>query len=257
MNNWNYTKKAGKIGLIYGLLILIVIQSAYFLAPYPEAATNEDVYQTRDNINTLGLLMILPLFVPLSFLGSFCGSLNPAVWGLIIPLSSTLIAAFLGLVMDFFYYSSDLYRKNQTEKTEKGVFIRIPLGDSQIVISERIISCFIIAEIVLVVLMVGVQSSGVLDRIVVKGGYDGYDYENGSAISFNSELNTFTQKKFGISKSGTYVINGTVLTLYYSDGNTTRYSIHDLGLRLFSMDKSRFINGREWGEEEYLKPVFM
>ena len=232
--------------------------SGYFLAPYPEAATDEDVYHTKNLILGLFLLLILPVIIPATVISSVL-SLLPFYdysWNeWIFLLSSLLLGAALGFLMDL----NKRTRESGTGSTQKerGVFIRITSGDRQIVISERMINCFIIAEIVLVVLMFGVMSSGVLDRIVVEGKYVGYDYENGSSIGFNTEMNTFTQKKYGISKSGTYLINGTVLTLYYSDGNTTRYSIHDLGIRLFPMDRSQFVNGREWGEEEYLKPVFM
>ena len=255
MNDWNYTKKGAKTFFIYALTIIIIYQIAIFFAPYPDAALINNVYKLRNFIDTFALILLFPLFLPAGAIASFIPSPDWIWFGLLIPLSGVLIGAVLGLIMDLFYYSNDIYQNNQEKVTKKTVFIKISLGNRKIVISERFVNCLTLIEIILLISVIGIHNSGVMDRIIVDGDYRSYGYQDSFAISFNSELNTFSEKINDTKKTGTYVIDGNVLILHYSDGNTAEYSIYELGIRLYPLNRSKFANDEEWKKNGYIKPI--
>ena len=255
MNDWNYTKKGAKVGLIYGLTYSLCILLGSVLTPLMVTDTGGGIYEYNF---LLDLILLLPL-LPVVLLP------HPGIFIIFeFPLAGAISGAILGFLVDIVKGS----REAGIEKSqrEKGVFIRIPFGSRKIVISEKLINCCIIAEFLILVFFVIMSSIGPItgkpgftheDQV---DGVDGEYLKGGSSdytINFNKYSGTFIESyPDGSKENGTYIANETVLTLYYSEGKTAVYNIYD-AFSLVPINKNGFNSDIEWKKNWYVKPRLM
>ncbi|WP_421907928.1 hypothetical protein [Methanolacinia petrolearia] len=256
MNDWNYTKKGGKLGLIYGLTYSLYLISGSFLTPLMIT----DVPGTGYEYNfLLDLILLLPL-IPVVILP------HPGIFILFeFPLAGAIAGAFFGFLIDLIKGS----REDRTEKKQRetGVFIRIPLGSRKFVISEKAVNYLIITEFLILVFFVALSSASAttensssmnenqidgVDGEYLKGGYS-----FGITIYFNKSTHLFNEYyPNGTTENGTYVTNETFLRLYYSEGKTAEYFINDSNL-LSPTNRNQFSSEEEWINNCYMKPMLM
>lgn len=253
MNDWNYTKKGGKLGLIYGLTYPLYLISGSFLTPLMITDVPGTGYEYNFLLDLILLLPLIPVLV-LPYLGIFIF--------FEFPLAGAITGAFLGFLADLIKGN----REGGTEKSEreKGVFMRISLGSRKIVISEKAVNCFIVVEIIILVLFVAIifsgdihKNSGVIHENEVNG-VDGKYVKGGYTpeitIYFNKSTSTFSEcYPNGKIENGTYIVNETLLTLYYSNGTTAQYIIKSIN-QLSPANKSQFSSEEEWYENWYARP---
>ena len=266
MNDWNYTKKVGKIFFIYAITFWLSIKVAQFI-------TGPWIHTTYNDFGGVSIMLITllsPLIIPGLVLLAPIHLLFPSLFTffdddlLLILCSGVISWIFIGFLMDLYIWN--LNKKNpegeiKKSQREKGVFIRIPFGSREIVISEKIVNCIIIAEIILLVIFIGIIFSGVMhdnsgveyeneiDGKYVKGGYT-----SGIAIYFNKSTSTFSEcYPYGKIENGTYIINKTLLKIYYSNGTTKEYIIKNVN-QLSPANRSQFSSEDEWYENWYAKP---
>ena len=226
MNDWNYAKKGGKIGLIYGMTFSLYLILGSFLTPLMVTDVGGGLYEYKFLLDLILLLPVLPAaFLPhLVNLIFFEFSLGGAITGF-----------FFGSILDIIKEN----HKGETEKSqrEKGVFIRIPFGSRKTVISEKMVNCFIFAEFLILVFFVGIIFSGdIYDNsgLEHQNEIDGVEgkyvrYTDGITIYFNKSTYTFTEYyPNGEIENGTYIVNETLLKLYYFNGTTKEYIIKNV-----------------------------
>lgn len=255
MNDWNYTKKVGKLGLIYGLTLLLFPQIALFLIPDTTAATDPGLYLLRKDINSLAFILAYFLVLPLAPVLSLLPSFSLIGGTIFIPLTGAVFGAIFGFLIDLYKNTKESGTKK--DQREKGVFVRIPFGSKKIIISEKFVNCFIIAWIILLVFFTALNSSGIMDKAVVDGIY----WERGSSdhtLIFYKNNNTFGELyPNSTTENGTYKVNQTLLTLYYSNGKIVNYNIENDGFVLSPANKAQFSSEEEWEEKGYMKPRLM
>lgn len=256
MNDWNYTKKGGKLGLIYGLTYSLYLISGSFLTPLMITDVPGTGYEYNFLLDLILLLPVIPVVI-LPHLGIFIL--------FEFPLAGVITGAVLGFIVDLI--RGNLETGTEKSQREKGVFIRIPLGNNKkIVISEKMVNCFIIAEFLILIFIFALNFSGGIyensdanyeeqmegvDGKYLKGGSDDY------TIFFNKSATTFIESyPDGSTKNGTYLANETFLILYYSDGKTAEYFVNNSNL-LRPADRSQFSSEMEWKYNSYSKPMLM
>ena len=257
MNDGNYMKKGGKIGLIYGMTYSLYIISGSFLTPLMVTDVGGGLYEYNFLLDLILFLPVIPVVIlpKLMILIFFEFSLAGAITG-----------AVFGSILDIIKGN----REGDTGKSqrEKGVFIRIPIGGSRkLVISEKVVNYFIIVEFIILVFFVALSSVSAttensyvthedqvngVDGEYLKGGHT-----TGITINFNKYAGTFIESyPNGSTENGTFVANETFLTLYYSDGKTAGYFVNNSNL-LRPANRSQFNSEMDWKYNSYSKPMLM
>jgi len=142
LDEWNYTRKGAKLGLIYILTALILSSGNYLIS----SLTCNGLCEINLLPSLISGIMLAPFTLPAIILWYLSGG-SPIVAALVFPLFGIVTGGGLGLLLD-------LNKRNKAGGTgisqkEKGVFIRIRFfGERHGVIREGFVNAFIIAEIV-------------------------------------------------------------------------------------------------------------
>ena len=221
MNDWNYTKKVTKSVLIYGITVWIYFIIARLLTG-PWIHTE---YYSPSTASWIGLLLLLPLIIP--------GFVISIPINLLCPFFSSyfnlfLLLSFYGAICWIFAgFFIDLNNTEQNKKypkeeikkgqREKGVFIRIPFGSRKIVVSERFVNWIIVIEIIILIFLNILTNPFFTHEETVEGKFVNNRFFD-QTLNFNKDERTFIMRySDGTTETGTYELNGTHLTLYYSD----------------------------------------
>ncbi|WP_421907927.1 hypothetical protein [Methanolacinia petrolearia] len=260
MNDWNYTKKGAKGGFLYGISGIVYFYSLGILI------LNSQSYATSSQLMTWGLVLALigmVLFFPLLIvplpLSGF--STEPVLTGLLFIIIGVAIGAIVGNLWDFYLIQKNKKTKEKREETvnpEKGIYLLIYRGDKKpIIISEKFVNYCIIVGIILWAVLLAIDISDVTENYEVYGYYD--KFPSGDTINFDKDSGTFIEKTSGGTKTGTYKENEdqTLLTLYYSDGETAEYYIENKAFRLVPANRSQYSSDEEVKDNLYLKPKVM
>ena len=156
LDEWNYAKKAGKIVIIYTVAVWLFISTVDLLTGI------QGTGGFTVNGYLLSLLILFGYFLTIIFIypGVFISAFinfplqshipyNPKF--LSILFYSAVFWVFLGFLFD-------LNKKGREGEREKGVFLRIPLGGRNIVISEKFVNYLIFAEILILVIFTAFTS---------------------------------------------------------------------------------------------------
>ena len=260
MNDWNYTKKAAKISFICALTLIIYLFVDKF---YNTVFSGGSIYACNllpDFILMIQTLMFLILYISMELSTAILGE-GLCIFG--IPFIFALIGAAFGFLIDLI----SKYWKRGTDKDqrEKGVFIRIPVGGGKkLVISEKVVNYFIIVEFLVLVFFVALNFSGDMydnSDVTYENEVNGVEgkYERGILSStiliyFDKNTNTFIENyPDNTTENGTYIVNETLLTLYYSNGTIKEYIIKNVN-QLSPANRSQFCSKDEWYDNWYTKP---
>jgi len=251
LNDWNYTKKAVKAGLLYALSGIIYY---YALMVFLDPDVYEECYIAGGIcffILSMSLLLYFPFLIVPDFFSGLVTDPVTAVLSLLIVI--TVIAAFIGFLLDLRAESG--YRKSKEKPGEKavreaGVFLHIS-GESgkPVVINEKLVNYCIISGFVIIAVLFIVDFTGIADNYEPDGFYSRPPDE----LSIYKKSGTFREELNGTKETGTYEVNGSLLTLYYSDGKIAEYYLEQKIRVLRPANRSRFI-GVEYNENCYVKP---
>ena len=256
MNDWNYTKKGAKVGLLYGLAGGIYFAALeIFVLNNPAYLWDIGVYHLGNLFLLTGVVLFSLLIIPLIPIIMIWPSFVPDYFLFSLPITGLVIGIFCSYLLN----SKRKNRKDEEkpDKNDEGIFVRISLGREKfIAVKEKTINCCIIIGIVLWALLFFYNFSGVQDEVVVLG-----TFEKGCrpeyTINFDKDSGTFTERSPGITETGTYIINETSLTLYYSDGKAAEYTISNTGNELYPANRSQCSSEEEWRNNNYLKSLIM
>lgn len=199
----------------------------------------------------MGFILYFPFLIIPDF---FSGLLtDPAATVLSLLFVITIISTALGFILDLLADPKFGKIKEKPEATigrEKGVFIRISREPGKsVVIREKLVNYCIIAGFVIIAVLFTLDFSGIVDNYEL----DGFYSRSPDELSIYKESGTFREELNGTRETGTYEVNGSLLTLYYSDGKLAEYYIEQKMRVLRPANRSRFI-GVEYNENCYVKP---
>ena len=81
------------------------------------------------------------------------------------------------------------------------------------------------------------SNSGTMDNIEIDGDFVKIGNMRCS-LDFDKKSETFIERSPGITETGTYRVNNSLLILYYSNGKISEYYISDKGFSLTSVNGS-------------------
>ena len=125
------------------------------------------------------------------------------------------------------------------------------------IITERIVNYCIFCLIIIIALLFIIDISGITEKYEVFGEYN--KFLSRDAINFDRDSYTFIEKTSSGKKTGTYEMNEnlTLLTLYYSNGETTEYYVENKAFILVPANRSQYVSDQEVEDNMYLKPKIM
>lgn len=148
LDEWNYTRKGAKLGLIYILTAFILSSGNYLISNL----TCNGICEINLLPSLISGLMLAPFIFPAIILWYLSGC-SQIVAALTLPLFGIVTGGGLGLLLDL--YKRKKAGGTEISQKEKGVFIRIPFfGERHGVIREGFVNGFIIAEIIFLLFFV-------------------------------------------------------------------------------------------------------